>query len=158
MSRLNIHGRNIDLTVALKDALFEKMERVFSHYDFIQSIDIHLSVHKNPRIAEPQIAEALIHVNRGLIKVETQAEDMYASIDILVDKMMRSLTKYKSKNLGRAKSARSHKGESIRLYSEDGMMIPMDEQLDLFDIEFDIDVENEAAAFAEAEVQSRKYA
>jgi putative sigma-54 modulation protein len=156
MTRLNLHGRNIELTAGLKDALFDKMERVFSHFDFIQSIDVHLSVHKNPRISEPQIAEALIHVNRGLIKVEAHAEDMYAAVDILVDKMTRSLTKYKSKNLGRAKSARSHKGDSIRLYAENGVAVPMDEQLDLFDIDFD--TENEAAAFAEAEVQAQKYA
>ena len=43
--------------------------------------------------------------------VEVSSNDLYASIDKLVDKIDRVLTRHKTKLLGRAKSA---KGESIR--------------------------------------------
>jgi putative sigma-54 modulation protein len=156
MTRLSIHGRNIELTPAIKDALFEKMGRVFSHFDFIQSVDIHLSVQKNPRISEAHCAEALLHVNGGMVKVEASSENLYASIDGLVDKIMRSLTKYKSKHLMRQKSARSQGGETLRIQNLEQMPEAYEE--DAYHIELELTNDNEAAAFAEAEVQSIRYA
>ncbi len=156
MTRLSIHGRNIELTSAIKDAIFEKTERVFSHFDFIQSVDIHLSVQKNPRISEAHSAEALVHVNGGMVKVEASSENLYASIDLLVDKIMRSLTKYKSKHLMRQKSARSQGGETLRVQGLDQTALGYEE--DAYHIELELTNDNEAAAFAEAEVQSIRYA
>jgi putative sigma-54 modulation protein len=158
MTRLSIHGRNIELTAAIKDTLSEKTERVFSHYDFIQNVMIHLSVDKNPRISEAHHAEAVIHVNGGVVKVEASSENLYAAIDLLVDKMMRSLTKYKSKHLLRGKSERSQGGESLRIPA-DATVLDLDDD---FELDFQLDSQsaedNEAAAFAEAEVQSVRFA
>jgi putative sigma-54 modulation protein len=157
MSRLTLHGRNIELTAAIKEVLFEKTERVFSHFDFIQTLDIHLSVHKNPRISDAHIAEALVHVNGGLVKVEARSEDLYASIDVLVDKLMRSLTKYKAKNLGRQKSSRSQGGTSLRIPVEMVYLADDSEDESAFQVELELH-ENEAAAFAEVEVETKRYA
>ena len=156
MTRLSIHGRNIELTAAIKDTLSEKTERVFSHYDFIQNVMIHLSVDKNPRISEAHHAEAVIHVNGGVVKVEASSENLYAAIDVLVDKMMRSLTKYKSKHLLRGKAARSQGGESLRIPTDAPMADLLED--DFEELDFQSPEENEAAAFAEAEVQSVRYA
>jgi putative sigma-54 modulation protein len=157
MSRLNLHGRNIELTTGIKDALFEKTERIFAHFDFIQSLDVHLSVQKNPRIADAHIAEALVHVNGGLVKVEAHSGDLYASIDALMDKLTRSLTKYKAKNLGRQKSSRSQGGTSLRIPQDALYAVPEPTELEPFYIELEVN-ENEAAAFAEAELETKRYA
>jgi ribosomal subunit interface protein len=154
MSRLNIHARNFDLTPAIKDAVLEKMERVCSHFDFIQSIDVHLSVQKNPRISDAHLAEVLVHVSGGLLKTESHSGDLYMALDVLVDKVMRNLTKYKQKRLGRTKAERSQGGESMRLHGSDALRTHSLTMLDdeFQDFEIHLEVENEAAAFAEAEL------
>lgn len=109
--KLIVNGRNIELTEAIKAYVAEKIGRLDHHYDFIQEIHVFLSVEKNPRISSNQLAEATVVVNRAVLRVEVSSEDLYGSIDKLVDKTERVLTRHKTKLLGRAKSA---KGESIR--------------------------------------------
>jgi putative sigma-54 modulation protein len=109
--KLIVNGRHIELTEGLKAHVAEKVDRLEHHYDFIQEIHIFLSVEKNPRISAGHHAEATIVVSRAVLRVETASEDLYSSIDQLVDKVERVLTRHKTKLLGRAKSA---KGESIR--------------------------------------------
>jgi len=109
--KLLANGRNIELTDAIKAYVSEKVGRLEQHYDFIQEIHVFLGVEKNPRISNNQLAEATVVVNRAVLRVEVSSTDLYASIDKLVDKIDRVLTRHKTKLLGRAKSA---KGESIR--------------------------------------------
>ena len=109
--KLIVNGRNIELTDAIKAYVAEKIGRLEHHYDFIQEIHVFLSVEKNPRINASQLAEATVVVNRAVLRVEVSSEDLYNSIDKLVDKVERVLSRHKTKLLGRAKSA---KGESIR--------------------------------------------
>jgi putative sigma-54 modulation protein len=109
--KLIVNGRNIELTDAIKAYVSEKIGRLEHHYDFIQEIHVFLSVEKNPRINESQLAEATVVVNRAVLRVEVSSIDLYGSIDKLVDKVERVLSRHKTKLLGRAKSA---KGESIR--------------------------------------------
>ncbi|HEY9746208.1 MAG TPA: ribosome-associated translation inhibitor RaiA [Oculatellaceae cyanobacterium] len=109
--KLIVNGRNIELTEAIKAYVSEKIGRLEHHYDFIQEIHVFLSVEKNPRIQNNQLAEATVVVNRAVLRVEVSSQDLYGSIDQLVDKIERVLTRHKTKLLGRAKSA---KGESIR--------------------------------------------
>jgi putative sigma-54 modulation protein len=109
--KLITNGRNIELTDAIKSYVAEKMQRLEHHYDFIQEVHVFLSVEKNPRISAGQVAEATVVVNRAVLRVETSSDDLYGSIDKLIDKTERVLTRHKTKLLGRSKSA---KGESIR--------------------------------------------
>lgn len=109
--KLIVNGRNIELTDAIKAYVEEKIERLEHHYDFIQEIHVFLSVDKNPRISNNHHAEATVVVNRAVLRVETASENLYASIDSLVEKVDRVLNRHKTKLLGRAKSAR---GTSIR--------------------------------------------
>lgn len=115
--KLIVNGRNIELTEAIKTYVAEKVGRLEHHYDFIQEIHVFLSVEKNPRISSSQLAEATVVVNRAVLRVEVSSEDLYNSIDKLVDKIERVLTRHKTKLLGRAKSA---KGESIRKVELEG--------------------------------------
>lgn len=109
--KLIVNGRNIELTEAIKSYVAEKVGRLEQHYDFIQEVHVFLGVEKNPRINNGHLAEATVVVNRAVLRVETSSQDLYGSIDLLVDKIERVLNRHKTKLLGRAKSA---KGESIR--------------------------------------------
>ena len=46
---------------------------------------------------ERQKAEATIHVSRGNLFADSQHENMYAAIDVLIDKLDRQVKKHKEK-------------------------------------------------------------
>ena len=110
--KIIISGRNITLTDAIKEHVEEKFARLQNHYDFVREIHVFLSVEKNPRIEASQRAEATVHVNRAILRIEVCSDNLYGSIDELVDKVDRSVNKHKTKLLGRAKSGKN--AESIR--------------------------------------------
>ena len=110
--KIIISGRNITLTDAIKDYVEEKFSRLEHHYDFLREIHVFLSVEKNPRITTSQRAEATVHVNGAIMRVEVSTDNLYASIDELTDKVERGVNKHKTKLLGRNKSG--HKATSIR--------------------------------------------
>lgn len=105
--RIIVNGRNLEITDAIKAYVKEKIGKVSNHYDQIQMIEVVLSVIKNPSVAQNHTAEAIVKLISGSsIVVEETAESMYASIDILADKLNRQVIKYKDKNLkSKAKSA-----------------------------------------------------
>lgn len=96
---IHVNGRNIEITDAIKAYVKEKIGKVATHYDQIQGIDVVLSVIKNPSAEGKHIAEVICKTNIGSIRCEEAAESMYASIDILADKLARQITKQKDKNI-----------------------------------------------------------
>ena len=100
-----VNGRNIEITEAIKSYVKEKIGKVANHYDQIQGIEVVLSVIKNPSASGKHVAEVLCKTNTGTIKVEEAGESMYASIDLLADKLDRQVKKLKDKTLGSDKSS-----------------------------------------------------
>ena len=92
-----VTGRNIDLTPALKDYLLDKLQRSQKHFDHSLNVTALLSVAKNPSVAESQTAEVTIKLNGAVIRGEESTENMYASIDLVADKIERQLRKYKTR-------------------------------------------------------------
>ena len=102
---IHVNGRNIEITDAIKAYVKEKLGKVASHYDQIQGIEVVLTVIKNPAASDKHVAEVLCKTNSGTIRVEEAAESMYASIDLLADKLARQIKKQKEKTSGFDKSS-----------------------------------------------------
>lgn len=94
-----VNGRNIEITDAIKAYVKEKFGKVANHYDQIQGIEVVLSVIKNPAATGKHVAEVTCKLNNGSIHIEEAGESMYASIDLLSDKLLRQVQKYKDKAL-----------------------------------------------------------
>jgi putative sigma-54 modulation protein len=93
-----IHGKNIEVTDAIRDYVHQKIEKAANHYQNLTTeIDVHLSVASNPRISDSQNAEVTLFVNGSIIRAEESSESLYASIDLVSDKIARQLRKYKEK-------------------------------------------------------------
>ncbi len=96
--KLVIQGKNIDITDSLREYVTNKIEKAVSHYQSLTTeVDVHLSVAKNPRINSKQTAEVTIYVNGSIVRAEEGSESLYASIDLVADKISRQLRKYKEK-------------------------------------------------------------
>ena len=103
--RIHVNGRNIEITEAIKAYVKEKIGKVATHYDQIQGIEVILSVIKNPAAAEKHIAEVRCNLDKVKIHLEESAESMYASIDLLSDKLLRQVQKVKDKALSSNKAS-----------------------------------------------------
>jgi putative sigma-54 modulation protein len=96
--KLVIHGKNIEITDAIREYVHQKIEKAASHFQTLTNeIDVHLSVARNPRINPKQTAEVTIFVNGSIIRAEESSENLYASVDLVADKIARQLRKYKEK-------------------------------------------------------------
>ncbi len=90
--QINLTGHHVDITPALRDYVNNKFERLQRHFDNVTDIHVILSVEKLR-----QKAESTIHVGGGNLFADSEAQDMYAAIDTLVDKLDRQIKKHKEK-------------------------------------------------------------
>lgn len=97
--KLVIHGKNIEITDAIREYVHQKIEKAVSHFqNLTNEVDVHLSVARNPRISTTrQAAEVTIYANGSVIRAEESSESLYSSIDLVADKIARQLRKYKEK-------------------------------------------------------------
>lgn len=96
--KLVIQGKNIEITDAIRDYVHQKIEKAVSHFQNLTTeVDVHLSVARNPRINPKQTAEVTIYANGAVVRAEESTENLYASIDLVADKIARQLRKYKEK-------------------------------------------------------------
>jgi putative sigma-54 modulation protein len=93
MVPIQFSGHGGELTPILQEFVNKKFERLQKHFDRITSIHVFFNIDKLL-----QIAEATIHIPGHEIYAKAESEDMYKTIDLLVDKLDRQLDKHKGKS------------------------------------------------------------
>ena len=91
--QINITGRHVDITPALKDYVTQKFDKIERHFSHITNVHVILSVDKKFQ----QKAEATLSVSKGEIFADNEHTDMYAAIDGLINKLDRQVIKHKEK-------------------------------------------------------------
>jgi putative sigma-54 modulation protein len=95
--KLLIHGRNLEVTPAIRDYTEAKLNRAINHFDdMVKEADVHLSVARNPRVPQ-QTAEVTVFANGTIIRAQERSENLYASIDLVASKLTRQLRRYKDR-------------------------------------------------------------
>ncbi len=95
--KLLIHGRNLDVTPAIRDYTEAKLGRAINHFEgLVKEADVHLSVARNPRVPQ-QTAEVTVFANGLVIRAQERSENLYASIDMVAGKLSRQLRRYKDR-------------------------------------------------------------
>lgn len=90
--QINITGHQMNVTPALRDYLNSKMDRIVRHFDNLTDVHFILSVDKLEHKAEGTLNTA-----GKTLFADASAEDMYAAIDMLSDKLDRQVRKHKEK-------------------------------------------------------------
>lgn len=110
-----ITGINMDITNALRETIQSKLGKLdkFFHKEKEVEVEITLSIEKNRHIVEVNIP-----VNGSILRAEESTDDMYTSIDNVVDKLIRQLRKQKSKLESRMNRYETIRFENIQAYEE----------------------------------------
>ena len=85
-------GHNMEVTSALRDHFEKKFTRVKTYTGKITSVHVTFEVNKLRQIAEANVA-----VPGQTLHASAESEDMYKTIDLLMDKVSTQLSKLKDK-------------------------------------------------------------
>ena len=86
-----VTGRNVELTDSMKDAVHRKVEKLYDHEEQIIRLRVELEYNKNVTGQDEQIAKGHIEINGKPLITTEASENMYTSIDRMVDKLDRML-------------------------------------------------------------------
>ena len=124
--KLLIQGNNIAVTESIHDYVEQKLEKAVKHFQNITGkVDVHLSVARNSRIERKHKAEVTVFANGTVIRAQEGSDNLYASIDMVADKIARQLRKYKEKHLAKKAHIHAHIREEEIAESEE--LIEIDE-------------------------------
>ncbi len=91
---MNIRGDKVTVTKSIKDYITEKLERLNKYFD--NNSNIKASIIIRVRNGE-QIIEVTVPTNKFTLRAEEHHNDLYAAIDLVVDKLERQIRKNKTK-------------------------------------------------------------
>ena len=95
-----ISGKNIEVTEGLKSSIYDKLGRLEKFFTDDTDAQVTLSVEK-----ERQKIEVTIPMKGHIIRAEQASDDMYVSIDLVVEVIERQVTRYKKKIVDKEQNA-----------------------------------------------------
>ena len=124
MAAFTIRGKNVEVTPALRDYVEKRVGKITKYFDNVGEIAVLLSVegkHHKVEVTAP--------VARGvLLRGEEHSEDMYSSIDLVIEKLERQIRKQKTK-LERRFRQGGFKAEAVETFAQ-----PMPEDEDIYPV------------------------
>ena len=97
--RITISGKNIDVTQGLKEAVYEKLDKLDKYFTPDTEAIVTLSVERNR-----QKIEVTIPIKGSVIRAEEVSDDMYVSIDLVQEIIERQMRKHKTRLANRYRS------------------------------------------------------
>jgi putative sigma-54 modulation protein len=122
---VTVKGKNVEVTDALKNYAEKKVQKLAKYFRELKEAQVTQSVQRKWHTVEIQLEGDGI-----LLRGEERSDDMYVSIDQVVEKLERRVKKFKSKHYGKAtedgpkekEAARDHMvAEAAGLQSLDDM-------------------------------------
>jgi ribosome hibernation promoting factor len=115
--QLRVKGRGVEVSDAIRSYAEKRLGRLERQLPDPE-IELQLSAEQNPSIKDNHVAEATVWTKGPVIRAKESSQDMRASIDQLVDKLERQITRYREKRGRRRRPARQAVDEGIPMNEE----------------------------------------
>src|SRR3954453_3664023 len=123
--KLQVTGKNLDVTQPIVDYAERKLTKLAKHLSDSSRVELELAIERNPSISQSQAAEATIWTKGPVLRARESSTDMYASIDLVADKLERQVKRYREKRKrGRGHHARAPEPLPPPAPHEDGSELP----------------------------------
>jgi putative sigma-54 modulation protein len=109
--RLQVKGKNVEVPPTMREYAERKLGKLERQLADQTQVEVELSEHRNPSIAESQVAEATIFAKGATLRARGASTDMKASIDELVDKLERQVKRYRELRRVEPRRHGPHHGE-----------------------------------------------
>lgn len=97
-----VAGRNMEVSPALRARVVDKVGRLAHHFEQVQKVQAWLRVEPYP--GRNQVAEITLWGDGLVLRGEEASHDMYASIDVVVDKLDKQISKFRSRVIKRRRT------------------------------------------------------
>ena len=104
--RIEVRGRNTEVTEELRDAIEKRFARVGRQVSDLATLEVELTEERNPSISDSQIAEATLYLKRATLRAREASPEMLHSIHEAAEDIRRQVKRDREKRRGRAKSRR----------------------------------------------------
>jgi len=119
---LLIHSRNMEVTDRLRDYVEKKTVRLDRYMPNLIEVRVDLAEENARSAVERQVAQITIRDERGtILRAEERSNDMFASVDAVVDKLYRQINRYRGK---RQRNRRAGAAERMEIEP-----LPIEEEL-----------------------------
>ena len=95
MLNFNIRGENIEVTPAIREHVEKKLQKIERYFD--ESANATANVNMKVYNDKQTKVEVTIPMKNLTLRAEERHNDLYAAIDLIVDKLERQIRKYKTK-------------------------------------------------------------
>lgn len=92
--KFNIRGERIEVTEALKEYVEKKLSKLERYFETPPTTDVNVTLSV---VKGLQAVEVTIPLTGVMLRAEEKNSDMYASIDLVIDKLERQIRKHKTK-------------------------------------------------------------
>jgi len=97
----SLKGKNIEITDWLRQYVEKKVQRLNRHLPDTFEARVELSAQKTRSSQDRQVAQLTVRSNSDIMRAEERADDMFAAIDTVFDKMGRQIARYRGKRMDR---------------------------------------------------------
>jgi putative sigma-54 modulation protein len=102
---LTVKGKNVEVTDRLQDYVEKKIGKLDRYLPSISEIWVELSTEGARAAQDRQVCQVTVRSNGTILRAEERSEDMFTSIDAVLDKMYRQIARYKGKRKNRWRGA-----------------------------------------------------
>jgi putative sigma-54 modulation protein len=110
-----ITGQHVELTPAIREYVETKLDKVLRHFDQVVDVAVILGVEAPAEKDKRQRAEVNLRLKGEVVHAECTAENLYAAIDLMMEKLDKQVLKYKGKIQG-------HRQESVKRTTSDELL------------------------------------
>lgn len=114
-----VAGRHVEITDALRERVTEKVGKLARHFDQVQKAQAWLRVEPYP--GRNHVAEVTLWADGVVLRGEEASGDMYASIDLVVDKLEKQVSKFRSKMIDRRRILAGRRKQQAVAMAEAGL-------------------------------------
>jgi putative sigma-54 modulation protein len=106
--KVDINVHNLELSDRLEDYVSKKISRLDRKLDVLEEAKVDLTYAKSARSAQDrQVAQVTVRGKGVLLRAEERTDDIFASIDKVIEKITRQVERYKGRRWNRRGDGRS---------------------------------------------------
>ena len=113
--QIEVYGRNMEVTDRIQKYVDKKVSKLDRYLSEIEDARVDLAYIKSARSAnDRQVAQITVRGKGFILRAEERADDIFAALDIALEKLQRQMQRYKgkrSRNRGDGRTAAEVSGE-----------------------------------------------
>ena len=104
--RIEIRGRNVEVTDELRDGVHKRFARIGRQVSELAILEVELYEERNPSIADAQVAEANLQLKGATLHATERSPEMLHSIKALAEDMRREVKRHRELRRKRSQTRR----------------------------------------------------